>query len=115
MEIPLVIGLLIVVAVVAFLLGWHIKSVVMLANMAKTPDRMIQLMKEVKAINDAEAKGLPTEPSVEVVFELDASSSWLAYDLSGAFLGQGKSKDEALAVARRSYPDTLFWVDEEKE
>lgn len=98
----------IVIAVVAYWIGWHLRSMVMLYNLSQNPERTIKLLEELKKIHEQETEGLP-EDAIQIELE-EVNGQVYAYNKStGDFLAQGSNRDLAgLAVAAR-FPDKKFW------
>jgi len=107
---------LIVVAVIAMWIGWHVRGIVILANLADDPDRIIGMLKKIKEINEEEAKEAKgVLPGVEIKPE-QVGNTWYAYAAdSNQFLGQGSTLDEALKMVADRFPDKKFWCKKPNE
>ena len=101
---------LIVVAVIAMWIGWHLRGIVILANLAEDPDRVIGMLEKIKEINEEEAKeskgllkGIEIKPE-------QVGNMWYAYSAdNNQFLGQGPTLDEALKMVADRFPNKKFW------
>lgn len=103
-----------VIAVVAFWIGYHIRGVIVLANLAANPEKMIKMLEQIKKINQAEHEGLPTD-AVEVEAEV-VNNVVYAYDKStGQFLAQSTDLVDALTIAAKRFPGKSFWHPDVKE
>lgn len=107
--------LYIILAVVAFYAGWHLRGVILLANLAVNPDRVIKMLEQIKKINEAEAKGEEFQDSIEIESE-QVGNVWYAYAKeSGQFLAQGNSFEDAVKTACDLYPEKTFWCKQSKQ
>jgi hypothetical protein len=99
----------IILAVIAFYAGWHFRGVIMLANLAVNPDKIIKMLENIKKINEAEARGEEFQDGIEVESE-QVGNVWYAYDKdTGHFLAQGTSFEDALKAACDRFPEKTFW------
>lgn len=95
----------------AFWLGWHIRGIIVLANLATNPDKIIKMLEEIKRINQAEEAGetIDDAEGTEIAPEL-VGNMWYAYAKdSGEFLGQGSTFDDAIQMATSRFPNKKFW------
>lgn len=102
----------VVVAVIAMWIGWHARGIIFLANISQNPDRVINMLEQIKKINAAESQGeldaLDSE-AVEVALE-NVSGCWYVYSKdTNQFLAQGNSLEDALLQAATRYPTKKFW------
>jgi len=101
----------------AFWLGWHLRSIVMIANLATNPDKVIKMLEKIKEINAAEADGKDASEleGTEIAPE-QVGNVWYAYAKdSGQFLGQGPTFEDALKMAAERFPNKKFWCKKPKE
>jgi hypothetical protein len=100
--------------VIAFWAGIHWAQIRFLHNIAKQPEKFIDMLNQIKAINDNEELGLP-EDAVEVRIELDNNVVYAYEKVSGQFLAQAQSLHLAMIEATKRYPGKKFWHPELKE
>lgn len=100
-----------IIAFIAGWIGWHARGIMVIFNISRNPDYMIEVLKEIKRINaeegeaKAEQAGTVTELDLhkqgDVVYAFDAKT--------GQFLAQGQSLAEAITDATRRFPGKKFW------
>jgi hypothetical protein len=106
----------IVLALIAGWIGWHIRGIVVIANLSVNPDKMIKMLEEIKKLNLEEAKASPAKDTgVECVAE-QVNGSWYAYIKdTNQFIGQGSSIEAALEQAADRFPSKVFWCKKPEE
>ena len=101
---------IIVVAIIASWIGWHVRGIVMLANLSENPDHVIKMLEEIKRINETEEQDgkvsiIGTEIKPEKV-----GNVWYAYAADdNQFLGQGPTLEDALKMVADRFPNKKFW------
>lgn len=104
---------IILVAIVAAWLGWHARAIVMLYNLSRNPQLVINLLEQLKDLDSREAEA--PEEGIEVRAEL-VDNCWYAYaHASGQFLAQGRSLEDVQQAVERLYPHKKFWYNIPKE
>lgn len=104
-----------VIAAVAFSIGWNVRGAIILVNLAKDPQKFINMLKEVERINQAEAEGKIIPEGIEVEAE-EVNGHWYAYvKNTNQFLAQGTSLEDALKLASERFPGKKFWCDTSNE
>jgi hypothetical protein len=99
--------LYLVIAFVAFVMGWKLRGLLMIAAMSDDPEKIINMLKEVKKINESEASDVKVEVEPEKV-----NGHWYAYAKeTGQFLAQGSTLEEALKIASIRFPNKTFWCE----
>ena len=99
---------------ISFWLGIHYAQVKLMFRLRKEPDKFIDMLNQIKEINQSEDMGMP-EDAVEVEIE-QVGKVYYAYEKSnGKFLGQANSFDEVMVEASRRDPNKTFWYPEIKE
>ncbi len=102
------------VAIVAFWIGYHVRGIIILANLAANPDKIIKMLEKIKEINQAEETGLPVD-AVEVEAEV-VNNVVYAYDKqTGQFLAQSNDLVDALTIAAKRFPGKSFWHPDVKQ
>ena len=97
-----------VIAVVAYWIGWHARGIIFLANISERPDHMIKMLQKIKEINDSEELGLPDD-AIEVQTE-NVNDSVYAYNkLTGEFLAQAQNLHQVMTEAAKRFPGKKFW------
>jgi hypothetical protein len=103
-----------VVAVVAYWIGWHARGIIFLANISERPDHMIKMLEKIKEINDSEELGLPDD-AIEVQTEHVNDSVYAYNKLTGEFLAQAQNLHQVMTLAAKRYPGKKFWHPELKQ
>jgi hypothetical protein len=97
------------VAVIAYYIGWHLRGVVLLANLSVDPDKMIKMLQQVKEINEAEARGeIVDSDKIELNIEQRGNTLYGYAKTDGAFVSQGSDLASVLAEAKRRFPTKSF-------
>jgi hypothetical protein len=97
-----------IIAVVAYLVGWHARGIIFLANISERPDHMIKMLEKIKEINEAEQLGLPDD-AIEVQTE-NVNDLVYAYNkVTGEFLAQAQNLHQVMLLAASRYPGKKFW------
>lgn len=96
--------------VIGLVIGYHIRGVIFLAAIAEHPDKIIQMLEDIKKLNAEEtSKAVPSGTEVEPEC---VNNYWYAYDkVTGQFLGQGSTLEDALSSASVRFPDKVFWCE----
>ncbi len=96
-----------------FWLGWRIRGALMMFAMRDNPEKIIDLLKQVKEINDKEEK--KSDIRVEVEPE-KVGNVWYAYAKdTGQFLAQADTLEEAIRQASIRFPNKTFWCETDKK
>jgi len=103
-----------VIAAVAYWIGWHARGIVFLANISERPDHMIKMLEKIKEINDSEEVGLP-EDAIEVEAEHVNGMVYAYNKASGEFLAQAQNLHQVMVLAANRYPGKKFWHPELKQ
>ena len=97
------------VAYVAFFIGKHWALYQFSQNLTKNPDRMIEILNQIKTLNDQSEVTEVPEDAVIVQAE-EVNGMVYAYDkLTGDFLAQGQNLMQAVALATARFPGKKFW------
>jgi hypothetical protein len=97
-----------IVAVVAAWLGWHARGIIFLANISQRPDHMIEMLRQIKEINDSEELGLPDD-AIEVQTEQVNDLVYAYNKVTGEFLAQAQNLHQVMVLAAARYPGKKFW------
>ena len=99
---------------ICFWLGIHYAQVKFMFRISKEPEKFIDMLNQIKAINESEDLGMP-DNAIEVETE-QVGKVYYAYDKSnGKFLGQADSIHDVMIEAARRNPGKNFWHPEMKE
>lgn len=104
----------IVIAVIAYYIGWHARAIIFLSNISRNPDQMIKMLEQIKKINEDEAEGLPVD-AIEVSTEIVNGMVFAYNKVTGEFLAQAADLHNAMQDAAKRYPGKKFWHPEIKE
>jgi hypothetical protein len=107
---------MVVVAVIAMYIGWHLRGIVILANLAEDPDRVIKMLEKIKQINKEEQQEIKSKIiGIEIKPE-QVGNMWYAYAADNdQFLGQGPTLEDALKMASDRFPGKKFWCKKPNE
>lgn len=99
-------------AIIAFIfyhVGSHVRAIQFSLNLSKDPDRFIEMMQKIKAINEeVEINGAPEDAHLLELEEVNGQV--YAYDkLTGEFLAQAPNGRLAAVAASTRYPGKKFW------
>jgi len=104
----------IVVAIVFYNIGSHVRAFQIMMNLSKDPDRFIEMVGKIKEINTSIEVGMP-EDAVEVKTE-KVNDFIFAYDkTTGEFLAQAQNLHQVMTLAAQRFPGKKFWHPELKE
>lgn len=93
---------------VAFWAGIHYAQIRFLTNISKRPEKFIDMLEKIKAINNNEELGVP-EDAVEVRTEQVNDMVYAYEKVSGQFLAQAQSLHLAMVEATKRFPGKKFW------
>lgn len=105
----------VVVAVVAFYIGWHARGIIFLANISERPDHVIKMLEQIKKLNEEEDSKIDGLDGIEVRMEQVGKMVYAYAKDTNQFIGQGTTLDEALKSACARFPNKKFWHDDSKE
>jgi hypothetical protein len=101
-----------IVAVIAFWIGWRVRTAIILAKMSLQPEKMIKLLEQVKAINDKELdsdSGIEQISSDELRIERVGEQLYAYTKNNNEFIAQGNDLESVLNSAHRRFPDRTFF------
>lgn len=99
-------GLIILFAGVC--VGWHFRSMIFLHSISENPDKIMEMLKKIKEINENTERGLP-EDVIEVTAEQVNGVVYAYAKDTGEFLAQAGNLHQALVLAAKRFPDRKFW------
>jgi hypothetical protein len=95
--------------VVAFWLGKHYAQLKFLHNISHDPDKMIELLEQIKKINEEGEDDAPIPGAIEVE-TISQGSVVYAYNKSnGEFLAQATDLHQVMTEAAKRFPGKKFW------
>lgn len=109
MEIVMDIIIYSVIAAVAFSIGWNLRGVVILANLAKNPKRVISMLEEIERINRAEERGETIQEGTELVIERVGNTLYAYAKDNNQFIAQGANMSSLLEEAQKRFPGKKFF------
>ncbi len=97
------------VFILGFVAGWHLRTITMLRNMIDNPDEIIKVMNQLKEMSDQEKMFGGSEADlIEMKIENHQGLTY-AYDKhTGEFIAQGDSLENMLASAKQRFPNKRF-------
>jgi len=98
----------IVIAVIAYWIGWHARGIIFLANISERPDHMIKMLEKIKEINDSEDLGLPDD-AIEVQTEHVNDLVYAYNKVTGEFLAQAQNLHQVMTLTAQRFPGKKFW------
>ncbi len=97
------------IAVIAYYIGWHLRGVILLANLSVNPDKMIKMLEQVKQINEAEARGeIIDSDNIELNIEQVGNTLYGYTKTDGTFISQGSDLASLLDEAKKRFPTKSF-------
>lgn len=98
---------------IAFWLGKHYAQLKFLHKISTDPDKMIELLQQVKKINDDD--DVVIAGAIEVKTELVNNSVYAYNKTTGEFLAQAADLHQVMMEAAKRYPGKKFWHPELKQ
>jgi hypothetical protein len=101
----------IIVAVGSFWVGWHIRGIVILANLASQPEKMIGILEQIQAINqnggtESDAEQLTGD---ELRIERVGNTLYAYSKVDDEFISQGPDLVTLLDAAHKRFPSRSFF------
>ena len=96
------------VAVIAYNLGNHMAALRIMRNLVKNPENMIELITQLKQINESELEGMP-DNAVEVESLIQNGVVYAYEKATGKFLSQAEDLRSAMMEAAKRNPGKQFW------
>ncbi len=100
----------VVVFIIAMYIGWHLRGIVMLANLSENPDRVIKMLEKIKEINQEEASsGKSKTDGTELKIERVGNMLYAFTKDNDEFIAQGTDLKTLLDVAQKRFPNKVFF------
>ena len=109
MEIVMDIIIYSVIAAVAFIIGWNLRGVVILANLAKDPQKFIKMLNQIEKINEAEANGEEIPDGTELTIERVGNTLYAYAKETNQFIAQGPDLSSVIEEAQKRFPGKKFF------
>jgi hypothetical protein len=94
--------------IVAFWLGKHYAQIKFLHKISEDPDKMIELLQQIKKINTEDAGS--AVPGIIEVETVNQGTTVYAYNkLNGEFLAQSTDLHQVMTEAAKRFPGKKFW------
>ena len=95
--------------VFAFWLGKHYAQLRFLHNISQNPEKMIELLEQIKKINEEDEVDTPIAGAIEVE-TINQGNVIYAYNKSnGEFLAQATDLHQVMVEAAKRFPGKKFW------
>jgi hypothetical protein len=102
------------VAVIFYNIGSHVRAFQIMQKLASEPEKFINLINQIKEINDAEEVGMPVD-AIEVQTEHVNDLIYAYNKATGEFLAQAQNLHQVMVEAAKRYPGKKFWHPEMKK
>jgi hypothetical protein len=107
--------LAVVVAFIAFWVGWHARGFSFLTAISQNPDHVIGLLQKIKEINaEVEDSGMPAD-AIPMKIEEVNGQVYAYNNITGEFLAQAQTIYQVALVAAARHPGKKFWHPELKQ
>lgn len=97
----------IVIAAVALWIGWHVRGIVFMAVLSEDPDRIMNILKQIKAINVEERK--EESDDTELFIERVGNTLYAYIKDTNQFVAQGNDLTDVLDTAHKRFPTRKFF------
>ena len=107
--------LAVVVAFVAFWVGWHARGFSFLTAISQNPDHVIGLLQKIKEINaEVEDSGMPAD-AIPMKIEEVNGQVYAYNNITGEFLAQAHNLHHVMVEVAERFPGKKFWHPELKQ
>lgn len=105
-----------VVAVVAFIVGWNLRGIIIMARLASNPEAMMETLRKIKEINDAESdedlkEVIKRNEATELAIERVNDHLYAYAKDTNQFIAQGTNLKALLEEAHKRFPGKVFFGD----
>lgn len=91
-----------IIFVIAFWLGWRVRTAIVLHHLKEDPDKMIGILNKIKEINEGEA--IIEQVKGDVKIEHHHGHVYLFEKETDKFLAQGSTIAEAIEIMDKRFP-----------
>ena len=103
----------VVVAAIAFWIGWHARGIIFLANISENPDRVIKMLEQIKKLNSEEDSELGSLSSstdgTELSIERVGNMLYAYIKDTNQFVAQAPDLSSLLSEAHKRFPTQKFF------
>lgn len=103
-----------VVAVIAFIVGWRARGVILMAALSEDPEKFMEILKQIKKINEAEQRSIPSA-ATELAIERVNDHLYAYVKETNQFIAQGPDLKSLLAEAHKRFPGKVFFGEIDKD
>lgn len=89
-------------------LGWHARGAIFLYHISENPERIIEILKQIKKINENGEEGT-TPQGTELRIEKHGPLLYAFASESDEFIAQGPTLKDLLETAHKRYPGRVFF------
>ena len=95
-----------IMILIAFWLGWRVRTAVIMYHLSEDPDRMIGILNKIKEINakNANSKTAEVSKTGDVKIEHHHGHVYLFETETDQFLAQGETIAEAIKIMDKRFP-----------
>lgn len=106
-----------ITGVVGIWIGWRIRGAMFLAALSEHPEKVMETLKQIQKINEAEKVGFEGDDAVKIAKGIKVraeivSGNFYLYSLDdNQFIAQGATIEDAFIVAKNRFPGKSFWLE----
>jgi hypothetical protein len=98
--------------IIAFAIGWWMRTATMLNKILRDPDNMIDLLTKFKKLKDEEESELDPITGDQILLNIErVSGVYYAYGTNGEFLAQGPDFRTMFQTIKDRFPNKDFRID----
>lgn len=106
--------ILVVVSVIAFMAGWHLKGIITLYRLSSNPEGMIKILEKIKEINEAKddeelKEVMARNEGTELAIERVGDTLFAYAKETNQFIAQGPNLKDLLESAHKRFPGKVFF------
>ena len=106
--------LILIVAVVAFVVGWNLRGIIIMARLASDPEAMMETLRKIKEINDAQSDDelkevIKRNEATELAIERVNNHLYAYTKDTNQFIAQGTDLKALLEEAHKRFPGKVFF------
>ena len=114
MEIIMELIMLVVVALIGFMAGWHLKGIITLYRLSENPEAMIKILEKIKELNEAKtdeelAEVMARNEGTELAIERVGDRLYAYAKETNQFIAQGSDLKDLLETAHKRFPGKVFF------
>jgi hypothetical protein len=99
----------VVIAIVFYNIGSHVRAVQIMLNLSKDPDRFIDMVNKIKEINtEVENHDMPEE-AIPLEIEKVNGIVYAYNKITGEFIAQAQNLPQVALLATARFPGKKFW------